>query len=420
MQKSLASTLLLLLSAGITQAAEIRGTLAEKVRNNQLVLETETGEKIRFTVILGQTEFRKGTAGQVAINDTWLARGDRLLIRHDENGVAAVVIVEWRWTEWPGLWVDERLTDIVRWSTATFGAEAFLSVHGNVLGLAGIVMVSLICGIISSLVMSNRMAFFSDALAHCAFAGVGLGLLIYSTQLAVGQDLQYEDILLVMIVWGALIGVGIAYVKERTTLANDTVIGVFFAGAMGFGAVLLKGISSTGSRFTEDFLFGDPSSVNGQSLVYLVGLLIGIVLFLYWIYNRLVFISFNPSLARSRNFPVRLGNYLFIVLLAVVVNVCLRLVGALLINALLIVPAATAANVCRNLRQFFWITTGLSVFCGVTGLFLMHAMVFEVRGHSMHFGAGGLIVMVGFGAFFLSLCLSRWIRGARPTLRTGF
>src|SRR5438874_2315748 len=82
-------------------------------------------------------------------------------------------------------------------------------------------------------------------------------------------------------------------------------------------------------------------------------------LLLAWMYNSLVFASFNPSLARSRRVPVRWCNYLFIVLLAVIVNVCLRVVGALLINAMLVVPAAAAGNVARNMKQLFWITVVL-------------------------------------------------------------
>src|SRR5215467_12752206 len=102
----------------------------------------------------------------------------------------------------------------------------------NVHGLLAVVLVSLVCGSLGSLVVGNRMAFFSDALAHCAFAGVGLGLLI-SIFTETPDELLRQRITLVMVAFGVGIGILIAFVREQTGLANDTVIGVFYAGAVG-------------------------------------------------------------------------------------------------------------------------------------------------------------------------------------------
>ena len=106
-----------------------------------------------------------------------------------------------------------------------------------------------------------------------------------------------------------------------------------------------------------------------DDLVALGGLVVLTLGILAAIYNHLLLASFNNSLALSRRVPVRLANYLFIVLLALIVNLCLRSVGVLLINALLIVPAATGVNVCRNLRQLFWFTICFccSSACGAVG-----------------------------------------------------
>src|SRR5262249_16315560 len=152
-----------------------------------------------------------------------------------------------------------------------------------------------------------------------------------------------------MIGFGILVGLAIAFVRDQTSLTSDTVIGVFFAGAVGFGALLLKALSRKSYYSPENFLFGSPGTVTSEELIYLFLLVLVTGGFLYWMYNRLIFTSFNPSLARSRQIPVRLCSYLFIALLALIVNLSLKIVGALLINALLIVPAATAANCCRNM-----------------------------------------------------------------------
>src|SRR6266481_5056296 len=109
----------------------------------------------------------------------------------------------------------------------------FLSLPFNMKALLAIALVSLVCGAVGSLVVGNRMAFFSDALAHCAFAGVTLGILI---SMATGRDAHDHWLVpTVMVSFGIAVGLGIAFVRENTLLSSDTVIGVFFALAVGFG-----------------------------------------------------------------------------------------------------------------------------------------------------------------------------------------
>jgi zinc transport system permease protein len=303
----------------------------------------------------------------------------------------------------------------VRLFTERFPAETPLSSPSYVNGLLAIVLVSLICGAVGSLVVGNRMAFFSDALAHCAFAGIALGLLI-----GLITGLNRHDMVpwipAIMVTFGILVGLGIAFVRDKTAQASDTVIGVFFAGAIGFGAVLLQAAAARTYYSPEQFLFGDLVFVTGHDIVTLFVLAIVTVAFLVWLYNRLVFASFNASLARSRQIPVTLCNYLFIVLLAIIVNLCLKAVGALLINALLIVPAATAANLCRNMRQLFWCSILLCVFAGVSGQFLSwQVMIATMRGRPIHPGESGTIVVVSVALFFLSMAIGPWLKNRQPS-----
>src|SRR5262249_3631386 len=126
---------------------------------------------------------------------------------------------------------------LIDWLAAHAPADTYLSVDINVKALLAIVLVSLICGAVGSLVGGNRMAFFSDALAHCAFAGLALGLLLgYAAGAKINEEFQAWLVPLVMVSFGVVVGVLIAYVREKTHLASDTVIGVFFAGAIGLGA----------------------------------------------------------------------------------------------------------------------------------------------------------------------------------------
>src|SRR5438552_1021825 len=101
----------------------------------------------------------------------------------------------------------------------------------ELLAFVVVVLVSTICGAVGSLVVGNRMAFFSDALAHSAFAGVGLGLLVGLLTGAEGNSFL-PWLTAIMVVFGILVGVGIVFVREKSGQANDTIIGVFFAGAI--------------------------------------------------------------------------------------------------------------------------------------------------------------------------------------------
>jgi zinc transport system permease protein len=283
-------------------------------------------------------------------------------------------------------------------------ADSFWLDPLNTRPLIALVLVSLCCGAVGSLVVGSRMAFFSDALAHCAFAGVSVGFVLFDLILVrlglAGKDDFWDWVTPIMLAFGALIGCGIAYIRGRTTLASDTVIGVFFAGAIGLAAMLNRLFRRRELFNLEDFLFGNPATVQPVHLYLLAGLVVLTFVTMALLYNKLLLDNFNSSLALSRRVPVFLCRYLFIVLLAVLVNLCLRFVGVMLINALLIVPAATAINCTRNLRQLFWLTVALSLFVPLAGQWLSWEVA--VR-YDVDLGIPGTVVMVCVGLFLLSL-----------------
>jgi zinc transport system permease protein len=280
--------------------------------------------------------------------------------------------------------------------------------YGYHLGaLLSVLLVTAVCGLVGALVVGNRMAFFSDAMAHCAFAGISLGLIIAFTMGFTAKSDELHWLLpLVMALFGALIGVGIAFVRENTGLASDTVIGVFFAGAIGFGAMILQAQAFSTSRSfdPERFLFGGPTVVQALDLLILAVLLVVTLLILLWRYNHFVLASFNPSLARSRGVRVAFDSYIFIVLLALIVNFSISAVGVLLINAMLVVPAATASNLSNNMRQMFRRTLVVSVLTGLVGLYISRNVFLPSNdGEPRQFGVSGTIICVGVVAFALSM-----------------
>lgn len=293
---------------------------------------------------------------------------------------------------------DAWMADLISWLAQLFDTELF-----TVKCLLTLLVLCMLCGMVGALVVGNRMAFFSDAMAHCAFAGVALG---YLSVLGIQGDRGTAAWLvpLVMVAFGVCVGMAMVYVRDRTGLAHDTVIGVFFALALGVGAMLVRMVQQVSNVNLETFLFGNVYLIPESDLVLLCGALALVAGVFLWRYNQFMFASFNPSLARTRRMNVMVNNYLFIILLALVVNLSLKAVGALLINALLVVPAAAAANVSRNLRQMFWLTVAFSLGSGAIGYWMSTRMSLSVGTvKNVSFGPSGVIVVASVGLFFGSM-----------------
>jgi zinc transport system permease protein len=306
----------------------------------------------------------------------------------------------------PREWLDH----LIHSCAALAPENSFFAWDFNIRALLALMLVSLCCGAIGSLVVGGRMAFFSDALAHCSFAGISIGFLLFVLFGPRGghdpnaQRIFWDWVTVIMVVFGIVAGCGIVWVRTVTGLTSDTVIGVFFAGAVGLAAALRDFINDRALFNLEDFLFGNPLLVFSSHLLILACLAIVTALMLSRIYNYLLLASFNQSLALSRRVPVRLVNYLFIILLALTVNLCLRFVGALLINALLIIPAATAINLSRNMRQLFWLTIALSFFLSILGQWLSWEVGVRTR---IGVGLSGTIVLLNVLAFIISMAVLR-------------
>ncbi len=300
------------------------------------------------------------------------------------------------------------LSQIVAWLADLFGTELFV-----VKGVLAVLLVCSLCGMLGAMVVGNRMAFFSDAMAHCAFAGVAIG---YLSVLLMNGDRETTTWLvpLVMVCFSVAVGVSMVYVRDRTGLAHDTVIGVFFAFSIGFGAMLFQVLSVKSSFNPEYFLFGNLVFIPEEDLLFLMALAVLVVPLFAWRYNQLVFASFNPTLARTRGLPLKFNNYLFIIILALVVNLSIKAVGALLINAMLVVPAAAAANLSRNLRQMFWLTVVFCVGSGLLGFAARNSFEIQIGGgRPVPFGPSGVIVVTTVAVFFFSMIIGGlWSRFA--------
>lgn len=219
----------------------------------------------------------------------------------------------------------------------------------------GIVIAAPILGLLSTMVVNQKMAFFSDAIGHSALTGIGVGVV-----LGVGNPTWS------MVIFAILLGLIISYFSYKHPTTIDTVIGVFSAGTVALGTMLL----SQGGNFNQytSYLIGDLLSIRGIDLLTLAVVDVIILLLWYFIFNNLVITSLNKSLANSRRVHTLMIQMLFTSIVAVVVVLCIPWIGVLLINAFLILPAASSRNISGNIRQYHIYSILIALICGVVGL----------------------------------------------------
>lgn len=225
--------------------------------------------------------------------------------------------------------------------------------------LMAILLITPLFGIMGTMIVSRKMAFFSDALGHSALTGIAIGLLA-----------GIQDTTISMVIFAIVFALLLNNISRRAFASNDTVISVFSSASMALGLVIL----SRGGNFSKysALLVGDVLSITKQEILYLAIAFIGTMI--YWLVasNKMVAISLNPTLARGRGFSVRLLEDIFAVLVALVVMLSIKWVGILIINALLILPAAASGNISENLREYHLFAVVFSLFSGLLGLWISY------------------------------------------------
>lgn len=223
--------------------------------------------------------------------------------------------------------------------------------------LLGLLLLTPMAAVLGVEVINFRMAFFSDAIGHSAFAGVALGLI-----LAVNPRLS-------MPLFGMLVGLAVMVVRRKSNLSADTAIGIVFSAVVAFGLAVVSRASGV-ARDMQQFLYGDILTISEGEIAFLGLLFLGMLLFQAVGYNRLLAIALNPVMARVHGIRVALWQYLFAGLLALVVMFSVWAVGVLLVTAMLIVPAATARNLARTAGGMFWWALLAGISSGFAGLTL--------------------------------------------------
>ena len=215
--------------------------------------------------------------------------------------------------------------------------------------LLSLLLLAPLFGLLSTMIVTGRMSFFSDALGHSAFTGIAIGCICGLAPTAVAVAFSVAFALL------------FSYVRSRSNQAADTLIGVFSSTAVALGIFIA---TLGGGSFTKynKYLIGDVLSVTPAEIGILAIVLVCVAVFWVIFDNRLVLVSIHPQLAASRGLKVKSTQTGFTVCIAVVVTLAINWVGLLMLNSLLVLPAASARNVAKNLRQYH----ALSVFFALT------------------------------------------------------
>lgn len=262
-----------------------------------------------------------------------------------------------------------------QWLSHTFMKNAFIA----------ILIITPLFGLLSTMVVSNKMSFFADSLGHGAFTGIAVGILLGGIDPMWGATL-----------FSVCFAIAITIIKNKGTSSTDTIIGVFSSTSIALGLVLMS-FSSSLSKFSS-YLVGDLLSISKGEIILLIFVFITAIILWALIFNKLLVTSLNTSLANSRGMNTLLIEIIFTCTIAVIVTITIRWVGLLIINSLLVLPAAAARNISKNVRQYHLFSVLIAIFSGITGLIISYYL---------NTVTGATIVLVSSAIFFITLIVRR-------------
>ena len=225
--------------------------------------------------------------------------------------------------------------------------------------LIAIILISPIFAILGTMIVNNKMAFFSDALGHSALTGIAIGMVLGITNINIG-----------MIIFAVVFALLLNYVKNKISYGADTIISVFSSIAIALGLAMLA--QSGNFNKYSSYLVGDILGITETEILYVFVAAIIVYAFWYFTFNKLNVISINSTLAKSKGIDVKKIDNIYVVLIAVMVMISIRWIGILLINSLLILPAASSRNISKNMRQYHLFAVLFSLFSGIAGLVISY------------------------------------------------
>lgn len=261
------------------------------------------------------------------------------------------------------------------WIEFTFMKNAFLA----------IILIAPLFGLVGTMIVNNKMSFFSDALGHCALTGIAIGVMLGIGNYATS-----------MLGFALIFALGISSIIDSGVSSSDTIIGVFSSAGIALGIVILS-LRGGFSKYSG-YLIGDILSITKNEIILLAFVLVATIIIWFLSFNKLLLASLNTDMAKSKQINVKFYKNLFMILIAMIVTISLKWVGMLIINSLLVLPAASARNVVKNMKSYHVVSVLFSMFSGITGLILSYYM-----GTS----AGATIVLISSVIFFATFFINK-------------
>jgi len=254
--------------------------------------------------------------------------------------------------------------------------------------LIAALLVGAISGVVGSFVVVRGMSFLGDALAHSVLPGVAIAF-IYGRDLFIGG-----------LVAGIGTALGIGWLTREERLKEDTAIGVVFSGMFALGIAIISTTSSYSVDLTH-ILFGNVLGVSQANLQLMLGCGVVVLLTVVLFYKELLVISFDPGLGQSLRLPSEGLRLLLLMLIAVTIVASLQTVGAALMLAMLVTPAATARLLVKRLHHMIIIAAGIGMVSGVSGLYIsFHEFPAKVA-------AGPAMILTATSIFLLTFAAVR-------------
>lgn len=261
------------------------------------------------------------------------------------------------------------------WVEFTFMKNAFLA----------IILIAPLFGLVGTMIVNNKMSFFSDAMGHCALTGIAIGVMLGVDNIAVS-----------LLGFAILFSLGISSIIESKISSSDTIIGVFSSMGIALGVVILSAYG--GFAKYSGYLIGDILSITPKEILYLAAALIVVILVWSISFNKLMIASLNSDMAKSKQINVKFYKNIFTLLIALIVTISLKWVGILIINSLLVLPAASARNIVKNMKSYHLVSVLISLFSGITGL---------ICSYYLGTSAGATIVLISSIIFFLTFFINK-------------
>ncbi|MHA1340273.1 MAG: metal ABC transporter permease [Promethearchaeota archaeon] len=260
------------------------------------------------------------------------------------------------------------------------------------------ILLGIFCGIIGCFIILKRMVFLVDGIAHSAFAGGALSILLgFNPWIIIGG-------------FGITTAILMGYVEEKGKIQNETAIGIVFAFTMGL-AIIFRSMLPQYTNGIDALLFGSVATVSSEELIILI--IIGSICLILIVLTKkeLFFITFDEELARANGLPVRKLNYLFLIISALIVMVSIKIVGVILLLAVIVTPAACAYQFTYKFNKMILFSILISLICTFIGY--MISFILEIS-------TSASIVVILTLAFFISYLASPKRRTHRPSINEEF